>query len=219
MKVIITGATGMVGEGVLNECLLDNSISQVLVVGRKTCSYSHPKLKEVLLHDFFNLETLKDEIADYQACYFCLGVSSVGMKEEAYTKITYDLTMNFAKTLVEINKEMTFCYVSGVGTDSSENGRLMWARVKGKTENDLLKLGFKQVFNFRPGILFPTDGLKNTLKFYKYFTWLFPVIRKIMPSQACSLAELGRAMISITKNGFSHSIVQVKDISRLSRLV
>lgn len=218
MKVIITGATGMVGEGVLNECLLDNSISQVLVVGRKSCSYSHPKLKEVLLHDFFNLESMKDEIADYQACYFCLGVSSVGMKEEAYTKITYDLTMNFAKTLVDINKEMTFCYVSGVGTDSSENGRLMWARVKGKTENDLLKLGFKQVFNFRPGILFPTDGLKNTLKFYKYFTWLFPVLRKIMPSQACSLAELGRAMISITKNGFSHSIVQVKDISRLARL-
>lgn len=219
MKVIITGATGMVGEGVLNECLLDNSISQVLVVGRKSCLYSHPKLKEVLLHDFFNLESLKGEIADYQACYFCLGVSSVGMKEEAYTKITYDLTINFAKTLVEINKEMTFCYVSGVGTDSSEKGKLMWARVKGKTENDLLKLGFKDVYNFRPGILFPTEGLKNTLKFYKYFTWLFPVLRKIMPSQACSLAELGRAMISITKNGFSHSIVHVKDISRLARLV
>lgn len=216
LKVIITGATGMVGEGVLHECLLHPAVESVLVVGRKQCGVVHPKLKEIIHQDFFDISSIANQLTGYDACYFCLGVSSVGMKEADYYKMSYTLTLNFAQTLSKVNPKMTFCYVSGSGTDSSEKGRSMWARVKGKTENDLMKLPFKAVYNFRPGYMHPTKGLKNTLKSYKYIGWLYPIVRKLTSNFASTLAELGLAMINVTMNGYESHIIEVRDIIKLS---
>jgi len=216
VKAIITGVTGMVGEGVLHECLLHPQVEAVLVINRKPCGVVHPKLKEIIHADFFDLSAIESQLSGYNACFFCLGVSSVGMKEPEYYKITYTLTLNVAKTLSKLNSDMTFCYVSGGGTDSTEKGRSMWARVKGKTENDLLKLPFKQVYNFRPGYMHPTPGLKNTLPYYKYFTWLYPVVRTIFPQFVTTLAELGQAMINTVFIGYYKPILDVKDIVKLA---
>jgi uncharacterized protein YbjT (DUF2867 family) len=217
VKAIITGATGMVGEGVLHECLQHNDVEAVLVIGRRSCGISHSKLKELIIPDFFNLRDLESHLAGYNACFFCLGVSSIGMKEPAYHKLTYELTMNFAKTLASLNPRMIFCYISGAGTDSSEKGRIMWARVKGKTENHLTKLPFEKVYNFRPGIIKPTKGLRNTLSFYKYLGWLIPAIKLIAPGAACSLKELGVAMINAAAQGYEKQILEVRDIITLSK--
>ena len=165
----------MVGEGVLHECLLHPQVEAVMVINRKPCGISHPKLKEIIHTDFFDLSGIQNQLEGYDACFFCLGVSSIGMKEPEYYRMTYTLTINVAQTLSKLNPGMTFCYISGSGTDSTEKGRQMWARVKGKTENDLMKLPFKQVFNFRPGFMYPTKGLKNTLPFYKYISWMYPI--------------------------------------------
>jgi hypothetical protein len=175
----------------------------------------HPKLKEIGHNNFFDLAAVEDQLQGYNACFFCLGVSSVGMKEEAYTKMTYTLTMNVAKTVSARNNDMTFCYVSGAGTDSTENGKLMWARVKGKTENDLMQLPFKKVYNFRPGIIEPTKGLKNTLGLYKYMGWLIPVIRIFTP--VVTLQQLGLAMIHTVTKGYNKQLLEVKDIMELSK--
>jgi len=218
IKVIITGATGMVGEGVLHECLQHEEVEQILSISRRPGGITHPKLKEIIHSDFYNLSSVEDQLAGYNACFFCLGVSSVGMKEKEYYRLTYDLTMHVAETLSRINNNMTFCYISGAGTDSTEKGRSMWARVKGKTENDLMKLSFKAVHNFRPGILIPTKGLKNTLSFYKYLGWLIPVIKKLTPKYICSLSELGNAMINASITGFEKPILEVPDIIRLSKM-
>ena len=212
IRAIITGVTGMVGEGVLHECLENEHVEAVLVLGRKSCGIQHPKLTELIHADLFDLSTVESKLTGYNACYFCLGISSVGMKEAEYFKTTYTLTMHIAETLCRLNADMTFCYVSGGGTDSTEAGRMMWARVKGKTENDLLKLPFKQVFAFRPGYLHPTPGLKNTLPYYKYIDWLYPMARKIFPGMASSLAELGQAMIEVTRSGYLKRHLEVKDI-------
>ena len=217
IKVILTGATGMVGEGVLHECLLSNEVEQVLIINRKPSGITHPKLKEIIHKDFFNLSPVEDQLKNYDACFFCLGVSSVGMKEEQFYRLTYTLTMHFAETLVKQNTGMTFCYISGAGTDSTEKGRMMWARVKGKTENDLMKLPFKKVYNFRPGVLQPTKGLKNTLSYYKYFGWLLPIIRMLAPKYICTLKELGMAMINSVTKGYEKQILEVKDILALSK--
>ena len=206
----------MVGEGVLHECLLSPDVEKVLVVGRRTCGVQHAKLTEVVHKDFFDLSPIKLQLAGYNACFFCLGVSSVGMKKPDYEKMTYDLTMNFARTLAKMNNDMSFCYISGAGTDSTEKGRLHWARVKGKTENDLQKLGFKQTFLFRPGILKPTPGLKNTLGFYKWAGWLMPVFQLLAPNSITSLTQLGKAMIYAVMNGYDKSVIEVKDIKILS---
>jgi len=212
IKVIITGATGMVGEGVLHECLLHPQIDEVLVINRKPCGMQHPKLKEIIHPDFFNLSPIKNQLAGYDACLFCLGVSSVGMKEPEYFKLTYTLTMHVASILSEVNQHMTFCYISGAATDSTEKGRMMWARVKGKTENDLQKLPFKKVYNFRPSMLEPTKGLKNTLSLYKYFGWIAPIIRYLAPNQISTLKQLGQAMIKTVLNGYQKNTIEVKDI-------
>ena len=159
----------MVGEGVLNECLEHNNVEQVLVINRRPCGITHPKLKEIIHADFYDLSPLEKQLVNYNACFFCLGVSSVGMKEKEFYRLTYTLTMHVAQTLPKLNPGMTFCYISGAGTDSTEKGRVMWARVKGKTENDLMKLPFRRVYNFRPVVLQPTKGSKNTLPYYKYF--------------------------------------------------
>jgi uncharacterized protein YbjT (DUF2867 family) len=217
ISVIITGATGMVGEGVLNECLQHDEVEQVLAINRKACGITHHKLKEIIHADFYDLSPVERQLVNYNACFFCLGVSSIGMKEPEFYRLTYTLTMHFAQTLSAGNPGMTFCYISGAGTDSTEKGRIMWARVKGKTENDLLKLPFKQVYNFRPGVLQPTKGLKNTLPYYKYFGWLLPIIRTLAPKYICTLKELGAAMINSVTKGYEKQILEVKDILALSK--
>lgn len=217
INVILTGATGMVGEGVLHECLQHSAVGRVLVVGRRPCGIVHPKLEEIIHSDFTDLSAISDRLAPYDACLFCLGVSSIGMKEKEFFQLTYVLTMHVAKTLSAQNPGMAFCYISGAGTDSTEKGRLMWARVKGKTENDLMKLPFRKVYNFRPGILQPTKGLKNTLSFYKFFGWLLPIIRFIAPGSICTLKELGEAMINAVTKDYARQIIEVKDIQALAK--
>lgn len=217
IKSILTGATGMVGEGVLHECLQHPDVEEVLVLTRKPSGYSHPKLKELIHADFYNITSIQEQLKGYNACLFCLGVSSVGMKEEDYFRKTYVLTMHIATILAQQNTDMTFCYISGAYTDSTEQGKSMWARVKGKTENDLMKLPFKKVYNFRPGILSPTKGLKNTLSFYKWLSWLLPIIRFTMPNTISSLKELGLAMINACSIGYEKQIIEVKDIKALAK--
>jgi len=216
MKVIITGATGMVGEGVLHMCLQDERVKNVLIINRKPYGATHPKLKEIIHSDFFNFSAIEKELTGYDACFFCLGVSSIGMKEDEYTKMTYTLTLHVAETLSRLNPGMTFCYVSGSGTDSTEKGSSMWARVKGKTENDLMKLPFKNVFVFRPGFIRPIKGLKNTLPVYKYITWMFPIARAISSSGFCTLEEIGKTMIYVASTGGDKKIITSKDIIRLA---
>lgn len=217
LKAILTGATGMVGEGVLHECLQHEDVEEVLIITRRPSGITDAKLTEIVHPDFQYLTSIENKLAGYNACFFCLGVSSVGMKEAEYYKHTYLLTMNFATTLVNKNPDMTFCYISGAGTDSTEKGRMMWGRVKGKTENDLMKLPFKAVYNFRPGIIQPTKGLKNTLSFYKYLGWLIPIIRLFSPKSIVRLKELGLAMINAATKGYEKSIIEVKDIFILSK--
>lgn len=207
----------MVGEGVLHECLLNPEVEQVLVINRKPCGVTHPKLKEVIHTDFFNFSAIENQLQGYNACFFCLGVSSVGMKEDSFTKFTYTLTMHVATTLAKYNPDMTFCYVSGKGTDSSEKGNLMWSRVKGKTENDLMKLPFQKVYAFRPGFMKPTKGLKNTIAAYKYIAWLFPVFQLLSKNYVCTLKEVGDAMINVVLKGYNKNVLEVKDIIVLAK--
>lgn len=216
IKVIITGATGMVGEGVLHEALNRSDISSVVVVGRKSCGVSHPKLKEIIHGDFNDISPILNDLTSFDACYFCSGVSSVGMKEDEFYKLTYTLTINFAQKLASVNPNMTFCYVSGGSTDSTEKGKVMWARVKGKTENDLTKLPFKAVYNFRPGYMHPTQGLKNTNKYYKYITWMYPFFRKFFPKYVTTLQEMAEAMINVSIKGYSKNILEIEDILIMS---
>jgi uncharacterized protein YbjT (DUF2867 family) len=217
IRAIITGATGMVGEGVLHEYLLHPEVEAVLVINRKPGGVVHPKLKEIVHPDFFDLSPIRDHLAGYNACYFCLGVSSVGMKADEYFRLTYTLTMHVAEVLSEVSTGMVFCYVSGAGTDSTEKGRLRWARVKGKTENDLMKLPFRAVYNFRPGFIKPTPGLSNAHTVYKYIGWLFPIGRLLRPGGFCTLRELGLAMIRVTREGYSNKIIEGKDIIVLAQ--
>lgn len=217
ISAIITGATGMVGEGVLHECLQHPTVEAVLVINRRPCGVTHPKLKEILHQDFFDLSAIKDQLGGYNACYFCLGISSVGAKQDVYYKMTYTLTMHVAETLVKLNPDMTFCYVSGASTDSSEKGRVAWARVKGKTENDLMKLPFHKVFPFRPGFMKPTKGLKNTLSFYKYISWLYPIGRALSPNGFCTLREVGLAMIHTIDLPDNRKIIHGRDIIELAK--
>lgn len=216
IKAIITGATGMVGEGVMHECLLHPDVEEVLIINRKPSGFSHPKLKEIIHTDFLNITPIEHQLAGYNACYFCLGVSSIGMNEADYTKMTYTLTMHVAETLCRLNKDMTFCYVSGASTDGTERGRLMWARVKGKTENDLTKLPFKEVYNFRPGYMHPTPGLKNTQKSYKYITWMYPLLKVVFKNHVSTLKDLAMAMINSTIFGYNKQVLEVPDIKILA---
>ncbi len=216
IKVIITGASGMVGEGVMHECLNHPNVEAVLVIGRKPCGTEHPKLKEIIHKDFFNLSPISDQLKGYDACYFCLGVSSVGMKEPEYTKLTHDLTLHAAELMSTLNPEMTFCYVSGAATDSTEKGKSMWARVKGKTENDLLKLPFKAAYMFRPGYMHPTPNLNNTLKYYKYITWMYPLLKTLFPGSVSTLADLGQSMLGVTLKGYDKNVLEVTDLKKVA---
>ena len=214
LKIIITGATGMVGEGVLLECLNNPEISEVLSVSRKHSGKSHPKLQEYIIPDFLKLDKNDEKLKGYDAVFFCAGISSVGMTEEEYTKITYDTTLHFAKVALKQNPDMVFTFVSGTHTDSSEKGKIMWARVKGKTENDLIKLNFRGVYNFRPGFMKPVDGQVNVKWFFKPMIWLFP---KILPSQSLTLNQVGKAMINAVKKGYSKNILEISDIKILAK--
>ena len=216
IRAIITGATGMVGEGVLHECLQHPDVEHILVVGRRTCGLVHPKVSELLVPDFYDLSAVAGQLTGYNACFFCLGVSSVGMNERDYYRASYTLTIHMATLLSQRNGGMTFCYVSGASTDSTEMGSSMWARVKGKTENDLMALPFKQVYNFRPGYIHPTPGLKNTKSYYRYLSWLYPVLRRLFPKSVLTLRQLGLAMIHSVDNGTQKRVLEVKDILELA---
>jgi uncharacterized protein YbjT (DUF2867 family) len=217
MKIILTGATGMVGEGVLRECLSHDDVEKILVVGRRPCGINHAKIEEVVHKDLSDLSSVENRLAGYDACFFCLGTSSVGMKDEEFYKVTYTLTMNFAGTLSSAAPGMIFCYISGAGTDSSESGKIKWARVKGKTENDLMKLPFKRVYNFRPGYIQPSPGSKNTKKFYRLFMPFYPLLKSLWPKYFGSMKELGTAMINAVKFGYDKQTLEVIDIADLSR--
>lgn len=217
IRAIVTGATGMVGEGVLHECLLHPDVEHVLVLTRKPTGIVNPKVEEVIHHNFYDLSTIENRLSGYNACFFCSGVSSIGLKEAEYTRLTYDLTMQVAKTLARLNPEMTFCYVSGKGTDSIQKGKMMWARVKGRTENDIMKLPFRNSYMFRPGFMKATAGMKNMPKIYGYFAWMYPVLRLLFPNSACTLKEVGIAMINTINKGPAKRVLEVKDIVELSK--
>ncbi len=217
IKAIITGTTGMVGEGVLQECLSHKDVEEIMVINRRPCGVSHPKLTEIIHSDFFNLSPVADKLKGYNACFFCLGVSSVGISEEQYYNLTYNLTLNFARLLAGQNPDMTFCYISGAGTDSSEKGRMNWARVKGKTENDLMKLPFKKVFACRPGFMLATKGARNVPGYYKVFTYLYPVLRAVFPNHVSTLREVALAMINSAIYGNEKQILEVKDLVQLAK--
>jgi len=217
IKAIITGATGMIGEGVLHECLNHPEVESVLVVNRRPCGVKHEKLKEIIQKDFFDLSNIEDRLKGYSACFFCAGISAMGKKEEEYNSITYNLTLSFARALKKTNPQMTFCYVSGAGTDSTEKGKIMWARVKGKTENDLLKFGFKDAYMFRAGFIQPTKGLKNTYKIYKVAAPFYPVFKKLFPKYVTTLREIGLAMINVGLHGDDKKVLECVDIVRLAK--
>jgi hypothetical protein len=216
LRTIITGVTGMVGEGVLHECLINPQVEAVLVINRKPCGVTHPKLKEIIHSDFFQISTIESQLRGYNVCFFCLGVSSIGMKEPEYFKLTHTLTLHVAETLSRLNPEMTFCYVSGASTDSTEKGKSMWARVKGKTENDIFKLPFKRSFAFRPGYIHPTKGLQRTHNFYRYMTWMYPLLKKFFPNSANTLKEIGLCMIYVAQHGYEKKIIDPVDIRLLA---
>ena len=217
IRAIVTGATGMVGEGVLHECLIHPDVEHVLVINRRPCGVSHPKLEEIIHSDFHNFSSIEQLLYPYNACFFCMGVTSIGLKEPEYHRLTYDLTLHVAETLAKHNPEMIFCYVSGSGTDSTEKGRSMWARVKGKTENALMRLPFKKAFMFRPGFMQPTKGLKNALKGYGAISWLYPILHVLFPGFTCSLREVGLAMINVATRGYEKQILEVRDIVALAK--
>jgi hypothetical protein len=218
-NVIITGATGMVGEGVLLECLADPDIERVLVVGRRSCGYTHVKLSELICADLSNPLPAAG-LQGFDSCFFCAGVSSIGKSEEEYHKLTYNIAIGFAKVFMEQNPgyKFTFCYVSGYGTDSSEQGKSMWARVKGKTENKLLEMFPGEAYMFRPGYMKPVKGQRNILKFYLGWQLFYPLIRTLLPKFACTLQDVGKAMINCSRQGYKKNILEVKDIVEAASL-
>jgi uncharacterized protein YbjT (DUF2867 family) len=216
MKVLIFGATGMIGQGVLRECLADPDVELVQTVGRTATGVRHPKLRELVEPDMFHLDAIRDRLNDFDACFFCLGVSSTGMKEEEYHRITYDLTVVAAQTVSYMNPQLTFIFISGAGTDSSERGRSMWARVKGKTENALLRMPFKAAYMFRPGFIEPLDGIRSRTALYRYayavLTPIVPLLRWAFPNQVLTTRQIGCAMLNVAKSGYPKTILEVPDI-------
>jgi uncharacterized protein YbjT (DUF2867 family) len=219
MKVILFGATGMVGQGVLRECLIDPGVESVLAVGRSPTGQRHAKLREIVHDDFFDFSGVESQLVGYDACFFCLGVSSVGMDEERYRHLTYDLTMAAATTLAKLNPGMVFVYVTGRGTDSTGQGRLMWARVKGKTENDLLKLPFKAAYMFRPAGIQPLHGVRSKTPWvqaiYAVTAPLLSLLNRTSPQYMTTTEQVGRAMIKVARDGHPTPVLESEDINRL----
>ncbi len=219
MKVILFGATGMVGQGSLRECLLDPGIESVLAVGRSPIAQRHPKLREILRDSFLDYSAIESQLTGYDACFFCLGVSSVGMSEERYRHLTYDITLAAATALARQNPQMVFVYVSGQGTDSTEQGRLMWARVKGKTENDLFKLPFKAAYMFRPAAIQPLHGIRSKTAWiqaiYVITAPLLSLLHRAAPKYVTTTEQIGRAMIKVARDGYPRPVLENEDINRL----
>lgn len=219
MKVILFGATGMVGQGVLRECLLDADVERVLAIGRSPTGQRHAKLREIVHRDFLDYSAIESELTGYDACFFCLGVSSVGMNEERYRHLTYDITLAAARTLARLNPQMVFVYVTGRGTDSTERGSLMWARVKGKTENDLLKLPFKAAYMFRPAGIQPLHGIRSKTGWvqaiYVGTAPLLSLLNRVAPKYMTTTEQVGRAMIRVARDGFPRPVLESEDINGL----
>ena len=219
MKVILFGATGMVGQGVLRECLIDPGVESVLAVGRSPTEQTHAKLREIVHDNFTDFSAIESELAGYDACFFCLGVSSVGMDEARYRHLTYDITMAAATTLAKLYPGMVFIYVTGRGTDSTEQGSLMWARVKGKTENDLLKLPFKAAYMFRPAGIQPLHGIRSKTAWYQAVyviaAPLLTLLNRIAPKYVTTTEQVGRAMIKVARDGFPRPVLESEDIDRV----
>jgi uncharacterized protein YbjT (DUF2867 family) len=219
MKVILFGATGMVGQGVLRECLLDADVESVLAIGRSPTGQRHAKLREIVHGDFLDYSAIESELTGYDACFFCLGVSSVGMNEERYRHLTYDITLAAARTLARLNPQMVFVYVTGRGTDSTEKGSLMWARVKGKTENDLLKLPFKAAYMFRPAGIQPLHGIRSKTGWvqaiYVGAAPLLSLLNRVAPNYMTTTEQVGRAMIRVARDGFPRPVLESEDINGL----
>ena len=219
MKVILFGATGMVGQGVLRECLLDASVESVLAVGRSPSGQRHAKLREIMHDNFLDYSAIEPQLAGYDTCFFCLGVSSVGMSEQRYRHLTYDITMAAAKALSKLNPGMVFVYVTGRSTDSSEQGPLMWARVKGKTENDLLKLPFKAAYMFRPAGIQPLHGVRSRTAWvqalYVAAAPLLTLLNRVAPNYMTTTEQVGRAMIKVARDGYPRPVLESEDINRL----
>lgn len=219
MKVILFGATGMVGQGVLRECLLDADVERVLAVGRSATGQQHAKLQEFVHKDLFDFSSVEESLTGYDACFFCLGVSSAGMTEQDYRRVTYDITMAAARILVKRNPGMTFVFVSGAGTDSTGRGRSMWARVKGETENALLEVPFKAAYMFRPALIRPLHGITSKTRSYRILYAvtgpLFPVMRALFPKYVTTTEEVGRAMLHVAKRGAPKRVLENEDIRAL----
>jgi uncharacterized protein YbjT (DUF2867 family) len=218
MNVLLYGATGMVGQGVLRECLRDAQVKQIVTIGRRPTGMTHEKVREIVQDDVTDLNALTSDFAGIDACFFCLGASALGMSEEQYSRVTYDLTLSVAQQLIQANPVMTFIYVSGQGTDSSEEGRMMWARVKGRTENALLRLGFGGAYMFRPGLILPMDDIRSATWWYNaayaVIKPLYPLLRRLSPKMMTTTQQMGRAMISVAREGFATPVLEMRDITR-----
>ncbi|HEV7522847.1 MAG TPA: NAD(P)H-binding protein [Candidatus Angelobacter sp.] len=219
MKVMLFGATGMVGQGVLRECLLADDVESVLAVGRTATGQKHEKLQEIISTDLFDLSSIESYLSGFDACFFCLGVSAAGMSEPDYRRLTYDLTTSVAKTLSRLNSGMTFVYVSGAGTDTTERSRMMWARVKGKAENDLLKLPFRAAYMFRPGYIQPLHGIRTKTKWYgamyTVMAPLYPIWKRLLPKYVTTTECVGRAMLNVARRGAPKRLLENQDINGL----
>jgi uncharacterized protein YbjT (DUF2867 family) len=219
MKVILFGATGMVGQGVLRECLLDAGVESVLAVGRSPTGQRHARLREIVHANFLDFSAIESRLAGFDACFFCLGVSSIGMDEERYRHLTYDITLAAATTLAKLNPQMVFVYVTGRGTDSTERGNLMWARVKGKTENDLLKLPFKAAYMFRPAGIQPLHGIRSKTAWvqaiYVAAAPLLTLLNRVAPKYMTTTEQVGRAMIKVARDGYPKPVLESEDINRV----
>ena len=219
MNVVLFGATGMVGQGALRECLLDDGVRRVLAVGRAATGQRHEKLREVVVPDVADLSSVEGELVGFDACLFCLGVSSAGMSEADYTRLTVDLTLAVARTLLRLNPEMTFVFVSGTGTDGSERGRVMWARVKGKAENALLGMGFRAAYMFRPAAIVPMHGITSRTRWIRIANTVlkpvFPALRALLPSYVTTTEQLGRAMLKVAREGHPKTVIEARDIPRV----
>jgi uncharacterized protein YbjT (DUF2867 family) len=218
MNVLLFGATGMIGQGVLREALLDPDVERVVAVGRSATDQQQPKLRDLVVRDVADLAGVESELAGFDACFFCLGVSSAGMSEERYTRVTFDLTLAVAATLARLNPQMTFVYVSGMGTDSTERGRVMWARVKGRTENALLRQPFKAAYMVRPGVIIPLHGIRSKTMWYRLLYAatrpLYPVVKAVAPNTVTTTEQMGRAMLALVRRGYATPILETKDINR-----
>lgn len=216
MNVVIFGASGMVGQGVLLECLRDTGVERVLVIGRSPVEQKHTKLREVLVKDLFDVASYASELSGLDACFFCLGISSAGMSEDAYRSLTYDLTVVIAQELAARNAALCFIFVSGASTDSTERGRTMWARVKGATENALLRMPFRSAFMFRPGVIQPLDGIRSKTRAYRLgyvvMAPVLPLLRRAFPNSVLTTREIGRAMLAVARNGWPRPVLEAKDV-------